>query len=234
MQKSSVLIIDDCFATQKGLQKYFSAKGYKIFWATSTTVAWRRLVQQQIDLVLLSYILAGQDMLSFLRQLRVHPNCFRLPVLMLIPADESLADDSFGLAFGADDFLIRKPGFLNELPARIERTYAQRYLLEKRHHVLCYRGLKLDPNTHQVTVNGALLPLSLTQFRLLQFFLLHPGHLFSRAELLQQLWEGRKVIERNIDTQMRHLRQLLEPSGHHTFFETIYGLGYRLAPLDDE
>jgi two-component system phosphate regulon response regulator PhoB len=89
-------------------------------------------------------------------------------------------------------------------------------------------GLQLDPAARRVTAGGREIDLWTTEFRLLHFFMTHPGRIFSRAKLLDEIWgHDAFVEERTVDVHIRRLRQGLAPSGHDALIETVRGLGYR-------
>jgi two-component system phosphate regulon response regulator PhoB len=89
-------------------------------------------------------------------------------------------------------------------------------------------GLTLNPATHQVQAHGQSLELGPTEFRLLRFFMTHPERVYSRAQLLDEVWGDHVFIEeRTVDVHVRRLRVALEPSGQHERVETVRGTGYR-------
>ena len=90
-------------------------------------------------------------------------------------------------------------------------------------------GLRLDPATHRVTAGEQRLTLSPAEFRLLHFLLTHPGRVYSRAQLLDQVWGDHVYIEeRTVDVHIRRLRKALEASGHDSLIDTVRGAGYGL------
>jgi two-component system phosphate regulon response regulator PhoB len=92
-------------------------------------------------------------------------------------------------------------------------------------------GLKIDPAAHQVSAGDKSIDLWTTELRLLHFFMTHPGRVFSRARLLDEVWgEHVFVEERTVDVHIRRLRQALTPSGHDKLIETVRGTGYRFKP----
>jgi two-component system phosphate regulon response regulator PhoB len=92
-------------------------------------------------------------------------------------------------------------------------------------------GLRIDPAAHQVCAGEKPIDLWTTELRLLHFFMTHPGRVFSRARLLDEVWgEHVFVEERTVDVHIRRLRQALAPSGHDKLIETVRGTGYRFKP----
>ena len=90
-------------------------------------------------------------------------------------------------------------------------------------------GLRLDPAAHRVTGNGQALSFGPTEFRLLHYLMTHPNRVYSRTQLLDEVWGDHVFIEeRTVDVHIRRLRQGLEPSGHESLIETVRGSGYAL------
>jgi len=90
-------------------------------------------------------------------------------------------------------------------------------------------SLSLDPSTRRVTANGINLELSPLEFRLLFFFMNNPEQIYSRGQLLEQVWGTIHVEERTVDVHVRRLRKLLEPSGHDRLIQTVRGSGYMFS-----
>src|SRR3989337_1404960 len=95
--------------------------------------------------------------------------------------------------------------------------------------VVEFGGLLLDPAARRASAGGSDLALWSTEFRILHFFMAHPGRIFGRARLLDEIWGDHVFVEeRTVDVHIRRLRQALAPSGHETLIETVRGVGYRL------
>jgi two-component system phosphate regulon response regulator PhoB len=91
-------------------------------------------------------------------------------------------------------------------------------------------GLQLDPGSHRVTLKGEQLSVTPIEFRLLHFFMTHPERVFSRQQLLDQVWgNGAYVEERTVDVHIRRLRKILEASDHDKLIQTVRGAGYRFS-----
>jgi DNA-binding response OmpR family regulator len=176
------------------------------------------------DLILLDVMIPGLDGLSLCRQLRTES--YSVPILMLTAKDSS-SDRIAGLEAGADDY-VAKPFVLAELMARIRALL--RRSRETLPEVLRWENLQLNTQTSEVSYNGELLHLTPKEYGLLELFLRHPGRIFSRAALLDRVWNiGEFPGERAVTTQIKGLRQKLKTAGMTTdLIESIYGLGYRL------
>jgi two-component system, OmpR family, phosphate regulon response regulator PhoB len=127
---------------------------------------------------------------------------------------------------GADDY-ITKPFSTRELNARV-KAVLRRHMPEKVDEVASFNGLIVDPVSHRATFENTEIALGATEFRLLYFFLTRPGRVFTRSQLIDQIW-GRDAFieERTVDVHIRRLRVALEPSARDGLIETVRGVGYR-------
>ena len=177
------------------------------------------------DLLLLDWMLPGQSGLAFARELRADARTRDMPVIMVTArADE--ADRVAGLEAWVDDY-VTKPFSPRELKARI-KSVLRRRAPEAVQEVLAAGPLKLDPATHRVTAADAPVALGPTEFRLLLFFMSHTERVYSRAQLLDEVWGDHVFIEeRTVDVHIRRLRAALEPTGEDSRIETVRGAGYR-------
>ncbi|MFP3700144.1 winged helix-turn-helix domain-containing protein, partial [Burkholderia sp. SIMBA_013] len=124
-----------------------------------------------------------------------------------------------------DDY-ITKPFSPKELMARIKAVLRRR-APQLTDDVIDVGGLQLDPVTHRLSGNSLSLQIGPTEFRLLHFFMTHPERVFSRSQLLDQVWGDHVFVEeRTVDVHIRRLRKALEPSGHDAHVETVRGSGY--------
>jgi len=179
------------------------------------------------DLVLLDWMLPGQSGLAFAKQLRADARTKELPVIM-VTARTDEADRVAGLEAWVDDY-VTKPFSPRELKARIKAVLRRR-APEAVQEPLSAGALKLDPSTHRVSVDGVLVHLGPTEFRLLRFLLARPERVHTRSQLLDQVWGDHVYIEeRTVDVHIRRLRLALEPLGQDHLIETVRGSGYRLA-----
>ena len=96
--------------------------------------------------------------------------------------------------------------------------------------VLDVQGLRLDPSSHRVSVDGKPIAMGPTEFRLLHFFMSYAERVFSRTQLLDQVWGDQVYVEeRTVDVHIRRLRKALEPTGHHRLIQTVRSAGYRFS-----
>jgi two-component system phosphate regulon response regulator PhoB len=137
-------------------------------------------------------------------------------------------DKVMGLETGADDY-VTKPFSPRELMARIKAVLRRR-APQMTEDVVTTQGLALDPVSHRVTGNGQSLELGPTEFRLLHFFMTHPERVYSRTQLLDQVWGDHVFVEeRTVDVHIRRLRSALENTGHDALVQTVRGAGYRFS-----
>jgi two-component system phosphate regulon response regulator PhoB len=171
-------------------------------------------------------MLPGESGLALARRLRADSRTRELPILMLT-ARAMEQDKLSGLEAGADDYLT-KPFSPKELAARIKAVLRRR-APQLSGDVVEVEGLRLDPATHRVTAGEQRLQLSPAEFKLLHFLLTHPGRVYSRTQLLDQVWGDHVYIEeRTVDVHIRRLRKALEPTGHDSLIDTVRGAGYGL------
>ena len=171
------------------------------------------------------WILPNATGVSFARQLRTDQRTRDIPIIMLTGRSQE-TDKVTGLEAGADDY-ITKPFSPRELLARIKAVIRRRAPLAS-DEVVEIAGLRLDPAAHRITAGGRKIDLGATEFRMLHFFMTHPDRVYSRAQLLDEVWGDHVFVEeRTVDVHIRRLRQELHPTGHEELIETVRGTGYR-------
>ena len=219
-----ILLVEDDDRITDALLEDLTDQHYVVEVAHDGQAAWDLVDSFTYDLILLDVMLPKIDGINLCKRLR-SMGC-TTPILMLTARD-TVGDRVVGLDAGADDYLI-KPFDLQELSARI------RALLRRGNSalppVLVWGDLQLDPSTCEVFYAKRPLLLSPTEYRLLEFFLRHGRRVFSRAQILEQLWSFDQIPEEStVKAHIRSLRQKLETAGAPAdFIETVYGLGYRL------
>ncbi|AOW99744.1 MAG: response regulator transcription factor [Moorea sp. SIO3I7] len=219
-----ILLVEDDERITDALAEDLTDQHYVVDVANDGQVG-RELVESfSYDLILLDVMLPKIDGITLCRKLRSQGDL--TPILMLTARD-TINDKILGLDAGADDYLV-KPFDLGELSARI------RALLRRGNTtlppVLEWDSLRLDPSTCEVFYEDRLLSLSPKEYALLEFFLRHPRRVFSRAQILENLWSFERLPEEaTVKAHIRGLRQKLDAAGAPSdLIETVYGLGYRL------
>jgi two-component system phosphate regulon response regulator PhoB len=221
----AILVVEDEPAIQELIAVNLEHAGHQVLRAGNVPEA-EALVREVLpDLVLLDWMLPGPPGLNFARQLRTDQRTKDIPIIMLTARAEE-RDTIAGLEGGADDY-VTKPFSPKELLARIKAVMRRR-APQLTEDVVEIAGLRLDPVAHRVSAAGANLALGPTEFRMLHFFMTHTERVYSRAQLLDEVWGDHVFVEeRTVDVHIRRLRQALEPSKHDSLVETVRGTGYR-------
>lgn len=226
-----ILLVEDAIDLANALKRDLIQTGFDVIHADNGLRALELHASQHPDLIILDWMLPGLDGLSVLRQIRSHA---ATPVMMLTARVEEI-DRVMGLEVGADDY-ITKPFSTPELIARVKAMLRRIELIEQTlkadrqpddDSIQVYGGLRLDPSRHHATLDQSPLGLSRTEFDLLRLFLLNPGRAFSRAYLLETIWQADYIGgDRAVDNAVLRLRKKLGPMGDA--IETVWGVGYRL------
>jgi len=224
---STILVVEDEPAIRELIAVNLSFAGHKVLRADDVSQADTLIRAELPDLILLDWMLPGMSGLAFARRLRADNRTRLVPVIMLT-AKGAEQDKIDGLEAGADDY-ITKPFSPKELMARIKAVLRRR-APQLTDDVTEVAGLKLDPVSHRLTGNNLALNIGPTEFRLLHFFMTHAERVFSRTQLLDQVWGDHVFVEeRTVDVHIRRLRKALEPTGHDRHIETVRGSGYRFT-----
>jgi two-component system, OmpR family, phosphate regulon response regulator PhoB len=223
---ATVLVVEDEPQIQELVAVNLEHSGHKVVRASSAEEAETAIRAALPDVVVLDWMLPGESGLSFARRLRGDARTRDLPILILT-ARAMEQDKISGLEAGADDYLT-KPFSPRELAARI-KAILRRRAPQLADEVVEIEGLRLDPAAKRVSAGSQRLELSPAEFKLLQFLMTHPGRIYSRTQLLDQVWGDHVFIEeRTVDVHIRRLRKALEPSGHDRLISTVRGSGYGL------
>ena len=226
---SRILVVDDDKEIVRVLKAYLTQEGFDVLTAYDGETALHAIRRERPDLVVLDLMLPGRDGWDITRILRGDENLASIPIIMLTARVDD-TDKIVGLELGADDY-ITKPFNPREVVARVKAVLRRATgAAQVRPRVLRVGDLEMDLDKHEVTLQGRPLDLTPTEFALLQAFMEHPGHAFTRLELIEQalgyVYDG---MERTIDSHVKNLRRKIEPDPKHpTYIETVYGVGYRL------
>jgi two-component system phosphate regulon response regulator PhoB len=222
--RGAILIVEDEPVTQRLIAAGLERAGFEVMRAANVEEAAEAIRTELPGLMLLDWVLPTASGVSFLRELRNDRRTKQMPIIMLTGRSEE-TDKVTGLEAGADDYLT-KPFSHRELLARIKAVVRRGAPLLGEEPVEV-EGLKLDPAAHRVTAGGATVKLWATEFRLLHFMMTHPDRVYSRSQLLDEVWGDHVFVEdRTVDVHIRQLRQALQPSGHDRLVETVRGAGY--------
>jgi two-component system, OmpR family, phosphate regulon response regulator PhoB len=222
-----ILIVDDETAIRQMLGFALSGAGFACSEAGDVEDAEATITRKTPDLILLDWMLPGGSGLDLARHLKREPKTRTIPIIMLTVRDEE-SDKVRGLQVGADDY-VTKPFSVKELIARI-KAVLRRSPSQERKEIVEVNGLRLEIDTHRVTAGDISLDLSPTEFRLLHFFITHPERVYSRGQLLDQVWGNNVYIEeRTVDVHIRRLRRVLALHGYDQFIQTVRSIGYRFS-----
>ncbi len=223
MKHANILIVEDDPGIQDMLKYSLAAEGFTLHQAFTVKQGWQMIETKALDLVLLDWMLPDNSGIDLLHRIRKYHSM--LPVIMVTAKTEE-DDRILGLDVGADDY-VTKPFSVRELNSRIQALLRRAMPDEQPIQI---GALYLDPTSHRVKINEAALELSPTEFRLLHYFMLHTDRVFTRTQLLDQVWGSQVYVEeRTVDVHIRRLRKQLAPYGMDTFLQTVHGSGYRFS-----
>jgi two-component system phosphate regulon response regulator PhoB len=221
-----ILVVEHDGATRELLAGNLEDAGYRVFCAGSVAEALAMVREIRPDLTLFDWWQPGSLGLAFAREMRGDRRTAHGSIIA-VSARSAEHDRIAALEGGADDYLT-KPFSVRELLARIKAVMRRR-TPQLADDVVDLHGLRLDPAARRVRAGEHEIQLWDTDFRMLQFFMTHPGRIFGRAQLIDELWgDDVDIAERTIDVHIRRLRRMLAPTGHDVLIETVRGIGYRL------
>jgi DNA-binding response OmpR family regulator len=224
---STILLVDDEESIQKLLTYPLEREGYRVVQARDGEAALERFGGERVDLVVLDVMLPKLDGLEVIKRLRADST---VPIIMLTARDDEL-DKVLGLELGADDY-ITKPFSIREFRSRVRavlRRAATPHQAGMDGQLIAVDALRIDLARRSVEVREQPVQLTYVEFELLRTLASHPGRVYSRRMLLEELWGGADYREpRTIDVHVRHLREKLErdPRDPEYIF-TVRGVGYR-------
>ena len=224
---TTILLVEDEPAILDLLDFTLAPKGYVILRATDAATALAIVRNALPDLMILDWMLPGESGVQLARALRADARTRGMPIIMLTARAEE-ADKISGLDAGADDYMT-KPFSPRELVARVNALLRRR-APEHADEPIVYGPLTVDPARHEARANGKLLEMGATEFKLLRFLTAHPERVFSRSQLLDQVWGDHTFIEeRTVDVHILRLRKALAPHAAEELVQTVRGAGYRLC-----
>ncbi len=224
--RPTILVVEDEAPLLTLLRYNLEKQGFRVEEASDGQEALMRVAEAPPDLVLLDWMLPALSGLEVCRQLRRRAPTRDLPIIMVTARTED-QDAVRALDTGADDY-IAKPFVMDALMARI-RALLRRSVGVGSKGVLSWRDISMDQDAHRVTRGPRALHLGPTEYRLLEFFLQHPGRVFSREQLLDSVW-GRDIhVEpRTVDVHIRRLRKVVNGDGELDVIRTVRSAGYAL------
>jgi len=227
MMNAKILIVEDEPAIQELLAFNVMQAGFQALRAEDADSAWQQIRSNLPDLILLDWMLPNTSGVILAKQFRSDARTRDIPIIMLTARGDE-RDKILGLESGADDY-ITKPFSPRELMARI-RAVLRRHIPIMPDETVAAGGLELSTTSHRVAAKGTAVELGPTEFRLLHFFMTHAERVYSRTQLLDQVWGTQVFVEeRTVDVHIRRLRAALEPVEMDGLIQTVRGSGYRFS-----
>ena len=236
---ATILVVEDDVALSDLLRSHLEAEGYSVTQLYAGPDVFPAVEQQPPDLIILDWMLPGMDGLAVCRLVRTH---YLMPILMLTARTEEI-DQLLGLEVGADDY-ITKPFSIRQMLARVRAILrrveleSQRTIVDDQHSpansgasqettkVLTHEQLTIDITQRSVRLNGQVIELTPKEYDLLVLLASHPGWVFKREVILQEIWGGDyEGFDRTIDNHIARLRRKLGDLGER--IDTVWGVGYR-------
>jgi two-component system phosphate regulon response regulator PhoB len=228
--RPKVVLIEDERDIVELVRYNFRKEGFEVESFARGEEGLQYLRRHPADLVLLDIMLPDRDGFEICRRLRAEERLKSLPVIFLTAKGEEI-DRVLGLEIGADDYVV-KPFSPRELVARAKAVLRRQARPAESAEVVETRDLRLDARTQEVTLRGRSVELSTLEFKLLHFLAAHPRRIFSRDQLLDEVWgRDRFVTPRTVDVHMRRLREKIEDHPEKPrYLQTVRGAGYRFSP----
>jgi two-component system, OmpR family, phosphate regulon response regulator PhoB len=225
MPKSKILVVEDDRAISEILVYNLDKAGYEVTLAIDGRDGVHQAQLKLPDVILLDVMLPIIDGVEVCRRLRSKPETATAIIIMLTAKTEE-ADQLIGFSVGADDY-VTKPFSVRVLMERIKALQRRKTAkLDDDNDVVTRAGITLDRRRYRVNVDGQLVELTKSEFRLLDTLIRQPGRAFDRTELIDSaLGEDTLVLERTIDVHIRALRKKIGPNADA--IETVRGVGYR-------
>jgi DNA-binding response OmpR family regulator len=230
----TILVVDDEKTIREVVRRYLEVDGYTVLEADAGRQALDILTNKSIDLLVLDIMLPEMDGFTIARKLRnpseyVNMNTSGDVPIIFLTARKDEQDRLKGFDFGGDDYLV-KPFSPRELVARVKAVLRRSTIgVSGNEDPLQVDKLYLDPKARSVTVNELTTPLTVKEFDLLWFLAKHPRQVFSRTQLLDNVW-GYEFYgdESTVTVHVRRLREKIEPDATKpTYIQTVWGIGYK-------
>ena len=223
-----IFCVEDDSAVRDLMIYTLNAAGFEAEGFSESGEFWKRMKETVPELILLDIMLPGEDGISVLKKLRGAPATESVPVIMAT-AKGSEYDRVIGLDLGADDYLC-KPFGMMEMISRI-KAVLRRSSSAERKATLSHRAIEMDVQRHKVTAGGREVDLTLKEYDILKLLLENVGMVFTRDQLLSQVWDLDFSGEtRTVDVHIGTLRTKLGESGDA--IETVRGVGYRMGEAE--
>ena len=231
MSHERILVVDDDREIARLLRGYLEQAGFAVSVAYDGVSALAILRDLHPDLLLLDLMLPDMDGWEVTRRIRSDAGLAATPIIMLTARVED-TDKILGLELGADDY-VTKPFNPREVLARVRALLRRQQRTQEMAPVQALQlgALRLDPTRYAVTLDGAPLEMTRTEFTLLHTLMKNPGYVFTRSELIENaLGYTYESIERTLDSHIKNLRRKVGDNPKEpVYIHTVYGVGYRMA-----
>ncbi|RKF17460.1 phosphate regulon transcriptional regulatory protein PhoB [Alginatibacterium sediminis] len=222
-----ILVVEDEAPIREMLCFVLEQHGYTAIEAADYDSSINAMVEPYPDLVLLDWMIPGGSGIQFIKTMRRHDLTRQIPIIMLTAKGEE-EDKVLGLEAGADDYLT-KPFSPKELMARV-KAVIRRVAPTSLEEVIEVMELRLDPISHRVSIKDKAVDMGPTEFKLLHFFMTHTERVYSREQLLNNVWGTNVYVEdRTVDVHIRRLRKAISFAEHDKLIQTVRGSGYRFS-----
>ena len=225
-----VLVVDDEPMVREVVGRYLTREGYQVTEAADGISALAAVDAFRPDLVVLDVMLPGRSGFDVLRTLRSRGDA--APPIILLTARVEESDRVLGLELGADDYVV-KPFSPRELVARVRTVLRRSRRGPDTGEPLTFDGLTVDPRTREVTVADRRVELTPKEFDLLAFLAASPRQVFSRAQLLEHVWDSKPDFQdpATVTVHVRRIRNKIETNPDEPrWIATVWGVGYRFEP----
>ena len=222
-----ILVVEDEAPIREMITFVLEQNGFNVLEAQDYDQAMAQVKEPYPDLILLDWMLPGGTGVKLAKSLKVNEYTRNIPIIMLTARSDE-EDKVKGFDAGVDDY-VTKPFSPKELIARI-KAVIRRVAPTALEETIEFHGMKLDPIAHRVSIDDKSLDLGPTEFRLLHFFMTHTERVYSREQLLDNVWGTNVYVEdRTVDVHIRRLRKAISGNGHENFIQTVRGSGYRFS-----
>jgi two-component system response regulator ResD len=223
-----ILVVDDEAIVTEVVERYLVREGYGVNTVRDGAAALEAIAHETVDLVVLDLMLPRLDGLEVCRRIRGES---RVPIIMLTAKNEE-SDKILGLGIGADDYIV-KPFSPRELVARIQAVLRRAGSTPAEPGDLVRHGsLKVNPRSRSVENGGRAIDLTAKEFDLLYFLARNPGQVFSREQLLDQVWDYHFAGDvSTVTVNVRRIREKVETDPNRPrYIKTVWGVGYKFDP----
>ena len=227
MALANILVVEDEQAIAEMIMASLEIAGYQVKRAANGQVAYQMILDEAPDLILADWMMPMMTGLELTQRLKREENTSEIPIILLTAkSDEN--DKISGFDAGIDDYVVKSLS-PRELLARI-RAVLRRGYTDTDGKGISAGQLVLDRSAKKANIAGNEINLGPIEFRLLEFFMLHPDRVYSREQLLDRVWGGNVYIEdRTVDVHIRRLRKSISILNHETMIQTVRGAGYRFS-----